>query len=87
MKSNAIAAVGVALIDLPFPVEPHLLFRICRAEMERGAGTALARLAVAQVNPIRITRGDYSKRATVALRGSFHRSPPSLVCPSLWPVF
>jgi hypothetical protein len=46
MKSNAIAAVGVALIDLSFPIEPHLLVRICRAEMEGGAGAALARLAV-----------------------------------------
>ena len=27
MKSKPIAAVGVALIDLPLPIEPHSLFR------------------------------------------------------------
>jgi hypothetical protein len=27
---------------------------------------------VAEVNPIRFTRGNYSKRAAVALTGSFH---------------
>jgi hypothetical protein len=37
MKSNAIAAVGVALADLPLAVEPHLLLRIRRTEMEGGA--------------------------------------------------
>jgi hypothetical protein len=73
MKSNAITAVGVALVDLPLAVEPHLLFRIRRAEMEGGTCAALARLAVAQVDPFRITRGDDAKRATVALSGSFHQ--------------
>jgi hypothetical protein len=64
MKSNAIAAVGIALVNLPLTVEPHPLFRICRAEMEGGggAGAALTRLAVAQIDPIRFTRGNYSKR-------------------------
>jgi hypothetical protein len=41
--------------------------------MESGTGAALARLTVAQVHPIRFTRGNYSKRAAVALPGSFHR--------------
>src|SRR5438477_6394986 len=79
MKSNPIAAVGVALIDLPLPIEPHLLFRKTCAEMESGTGAALAFLAVAQVHPIRIARGNYSKRAAVALPGSFHRSPPAAI--------
>src|SRR5271163_1892237 len=87
MKSNAIATVGVALVDLTLAVEPHLLFRKRRAEMEGRAGATLARLAMAQVNPIRIARGDDSKRATVALRGSFHRLPPRLVYAPLWPIF
>ena len=47
MKSNAIAAVGIALVNLPLTVEPHPLFWIARAEMEGRAGAALARLAVA----------------------------------------
>jgi len=47
MKSNAIAAVGVAFIDLPLAIEPHPFFRIRRAEVEGGAGAALALLAVA----------------------------------------
>jgi hypothetical protein len=76
MKSNAIATVGVALVNLPLAVEPHVLSWIRRAEMECGAGAALARLAVAQVDPFRIACGDNAKRAAVALRGSFHRSPP-----------
>jgi hypothetical protein len=87
MKSNAIAAVGIALIDLPLAVKPDLLFRIACTEMKGSAGATLASLAVEQVHPIRFTGGNYSKGATVALRGSFHRSPPSLVCPPLWPVF
>src|SRR5271154_800357 len=60
MKSNAVAAVGVALIDLPLAVKPDLLFRIARTEM-KGAGATLASLAVAQVHPIRFTGGNYSK--------------------------
>jgi hypothetical protein len=80
MKSNPITAVGVALVDLPLPIEPHLLFWKTCAEMESSTGAALTRLAVAQINPIRFTCGNYSKRAEVALPGSFHRSPPALTC-------
>jgi hypothetical protein len=47
MKSNAIATVGGALVNLALTIEPHTLFRIRRAEMECGAGAALARLTVA----------------------------------------
>jgi hypothetical protein len=73
MKSNPITAVGVALVNLPLTVEPDPLFRITRTEMETGAGAALARLAVAQINSIRFTRGNHSKRAAVALPDLFHR--------------
>src|SRR5215469_6833735 len=76
MKPNAIAAVGIAFVDLPLPVEPYPLFRQSSAKMEGGAGTALACFAVAQINPIRFTRGYHSQRVTVALPGSFHRHPP-----------
>jgi hypothetical protein len=72
MKTNTIAAVGIAFVDLPLAVEPHPLFGIRRTEMESRAGAPLARLAVAKVNPIRLTCGNYSKRAAVALPGSFH---------------
>src|SRR6516162_33657 len=82
MKSDAIAAVGIALVDLPIAVEPHPLFGIRRTEMESRAGAPLARLAVAQVNPIRFTCGNYSKRAAVALPGSLHRPSPWLLCPA-----
>jgi hypothetical protein len=34
---------------------------------------------VAQINSIRFTRGYHSQRAAVALPGSFHRHPPSVV--------
>jgi hypothetical protein len=77
MKSNAITAVRVALVNLPLTVKPHLLFPVRRAKMESGTGAAMARLTVA--HPIRFTRGNYSKRATVALPGSFHRSPPAVI--------
>jgi hypothetical protein len=77
MKSNAIAAVGVALVNLPLTMEPYLLFRITGTEMESGAGASLARLAVAQINPIGFTRGNYSKRAAVALPDPFHRLLPT----------
>ena len=71
MKSNAIAAVGVAFVDLPLAFEPHPLFRIRRTEMKGGAGATLASLAIAQINPIGFTCGNYSKRAAVTLPGSF----------------
>jgi hypothetical protein len=72
MKSDAVAAIGVALVDLALAVEPHPLFGIRRTEMKSGARAPLARLAVAQINPIWFTYGTYSKRAAVALPGSFH---------------
>jgi hypothetical protein len=77
MKSNAIAAVGIALVNLPLTVKPHPLFRKRRAEMEGRAGATLASLAIAQINPIRFTRGNYSKRAAVALPDPFHRLLPT----------
>jgi hypothetical protein len=81
MKSNSVTAVGIALVDLPLPIEPHLLFRKSCAEMESATGAALARLTVAQIHPIRFTRGNYSKRAAVALPGLFHRPSPSVAGP------
>ena len=87
MKSNPITAVGVALVNLPLTVEPDPLFRITRTEMETDAGAALARLAVAQINSIRFTRGNYSKRAAVALPDPFRRLLPTWLAafsPILW---
>ena len=81
MKTNAIAAVGVTFVDLPLPVEPYPRFRKSSAKMEGGPGTALACFAVAQIDPIRFTRGYHSQRAAVALPGSFHRHSPSVVFP------
>ena len=77
MKSNAITAIGVAFVNLPLTVEPHPLFRITRTEMESSAGAPLACLAVAKINSIRFTRGNYSKRAAVALPDPFHRLLPT----------
>jgi len=74
MKSNAIAAVRIALVNLPLPIEPYLLFRKTCAEMEGGAGAALARLAVAQINPIRFTCG----KLLEASRSGTARSVPSI---------
>jgi hypothetical protein len=86
MKSKAIAAVGVTLIDLPLAVEPYLLFRIRRAEMECGTGAALPRLAVAQVHPIRFACDNYSKGAAVALPDPFQIPLPPQLMP-VWPIF
>src|SRR5205807_640885 len=83
MKSNAVAAVCIPRIDLPFAVKPDPLFRIARTEMKGGAGATLASLAVAQVHPIRFTCGNYSKGAAVALPDPFHYSPPTSVNASL----
>jgi hypothetical protein len=77
MKSDAVTAVGVALVNLPLTVKPHLLFRKRRAEVEGRAGATLASLAIAQINPIRFTRGNYSKRAAMALPDRFHRLLPT----------
>jgi len=78
MKSNVVAAIGVTLVDLPLAVEPHPLFGIGRTELESSASAALAHVAVAKINPIRFTRGNYSKRTAVALPDPFHRPPPRL---------
>ena len=47
MKSDAVTAVGVALVDLPVAVKTHPLFGICRTEVKSRAGATLARLTVA----------------------------------------
>jgi hypothetical protein len=45
--------------------------------METDAGAPLACLAVAKINSIRFTHGNYSKRAAVALPDPFHRLLPT----------
>jgi hypothetical protein len=83
MKSNTVAAIGIAVIDLPLAVKPDLLLRITRTEMRGGAGATLASLAVAQVYSIRFTCGNYSKRAAVALPDPLDYSPPASANASL----
>jgi hypothetical protein len=53
--------------------------------MESGTSPTLARLAVAQINPIGFTRGDYSQRAAVALPDPFHRLL-QLGLAAFWPI-
>jgi hypothetical protein len=84
MKSDAVTAVGIALVDLPLAVEPHPLFRKTRTEMESCAGAPLARLTVTEVDSIRLTGGNYTKRAAVALTGSFHQHLPRLAQCGPW---
>jgi hypothetical protein len=86
MKSNAIAAIGIAVIDLPLAVKPDPFFRIARTEMKGGTSAALASLAVAQVHPIRFTCGNYSKGAAVALPDTFQIPLPPQLTP-VWPIF
>src|SRR5207248_6892305 len=85
-KSKAVAAVGIAVIELPLAVKPDPLFRVARTEMRGGAGATLASLAVAQIHPIRFTCGNYSKGAAVALPDPLHHSPPASPEP-IWPMF
>jgi hypothetical protein len=59
-------------VNLPFTVEPHPIFRITRIEMESGAGAALARPTVAQINPIGSPVAMMRSEAAVATPGSFH---------------
>src|SRR5215831_3442276 len=80
VKANAITTVGFALIDLALAFDPHPLFRIGCAEMERGAGSPPARTTVAQIDPLGLTRGDDAKRAAMTLGGPFHPFPPDFLC-------
>jgi hypothetical protein len=81
MKSNAKTAVGVAVVNLPFTVEPHPIFWITRTEMESGAGTALARLAVAQIHPIRVHPLQLLEANRSGIGLSVPPPPPNLVWP------
>src|SRR5579862_8875199 len=51
------AAVGPALEDFVFALDPHLCPWPGGAEMEGRAGAALARLAVTEIDPLRLARG------------------------------
>src|SRR5258705_4602722 len=72
IKADPIAAVGAALVDLALAFEPHLLFRVARAEMEGGAGAPPARLAMAEIDALRLARRDYFERSAMAFGRPFH---------------
>ena len=71
VKPDAIARIGLALVNFALAVEPHPLFQIGCAEMKRGASATLARLTVAEINSFRLARGDDAKRATMAFAEPF----------------
>ncbi len=71
VKADGEPAVGYPRINLVLTFGPHLAFQPAGAEMECGPRAALARLAVAEVNPVRFARGDDLERAAMALRRSF----------------
>src|SRR5260370_29912980 len=52
------AAIGPALKDLVFALDPYLGLQPGGAKMEGGAGAALTCLAVTEINPLRLARGD-----------------------------
>jgi hypothetical protein len=54
--------------------------------MKGGARAMLASLAVAQVHPIRLACGNYSKGAAVALPDPFQIPLPPQLTP-VWPIF
>src|SRR6266478_5391671 len=77
--AGPVAAVGIALVDLALAFEPDLVFPIARAGVEGGAGAAPAGLAMAEVNPLRLARGDHPQLAAMAFRRPLHRSPPRVL--------
>src|SRR5947209_20556943 len=86
MKSDAIAAVGIALVNLPLTVKPHLLFRKRRAEMEGRAGATLTSLAIAPINPIRFTRAITRSEPQWHFPIRSIGSPPQVGVAVLWPI-
>ena len=79
------AAIGPALVDLPFALDPHLPLQPGGAEMEGCAGAALARLAVTEVDALRLARGDDFERPAMAHSNSFHWHSPGRRLPSIVP--
>src|SRR5258707_343234 len=72
IKADPIAAVRAALVDLALAFEPHLVFRVARAEMEGGAGAPPAGLAMAEIDALRLARGDNLERSAMAFGRPFH---------------
>jgi hypothetical protein len=76
MEADLETAIGVTLIDLAVALDPNLAFRISAAGMDDGPGAALTSPTMADIHSFRLPRGNYPKRAAMALRRSLHRLPP-----------
>src|SRR5438876_4772431 len=76
MKADLEPAIGHARVDLVVALDPHLGLPPAAARMDDRAGAALASLAVADINPLRLARSDRLERAAMAFRHSFHADRP-----------
>src|SRR5215471_10089048 len=72
VKADPVAAIAVTLVNVSRTLKPHAVLQIGRAQMEGGAGSALASLAVAQINRLGLARNDHPQRPAMA----FCRSLP-----------
>ena len=78
VKADPVAAIGATLVNVSRALEPHAVLKIGRAEMEGGAGSALASLAVAQINPLGFASDDRA-----AIRNGILPFSPSLLSRAL----
>jgi hypothetical protein len=74
METDAIAGVSFALVYFAVAFETNPCLQIRGSEVEGCACPALTCLAVAQINALRVTRGDNAERPAVTLPISFHES-------------
>jgi hypothetical protein len=65
--------------DFP-PAAPNLRSSIGNPQMEGLAGAALAGVAVAQIDPLGLARGDDPQRAVLARGDPMHDAVPDLHC-------
>jgi len=75
------SAVGAALVDLVFALEPHLRASIGDPKMKGGAGAVLAGLAVTHIDALGLARRDDLQRAALPLANSLGDAIPDWHCP------
>src|SRR5260370_6102640 len=70
VEADLEAAVRVTLINLVVALDPNLAFRVSAAGMDDRPRAALTSPTTTHIYPLRLPRGDYPKRAAMALRRS-----------------
>jgi len=72
MKADLETAIGDAAVDLVLAFDPHLALRPAAAVMNDGARAALAGLAMADIDAVRLSRCDRSQLAAMTFRDPLH---------------